>query len=268
MPDQQASIATRRPALAGNTDTSLLKIIALVFMIIDHVGVAFLPNIPELRILGRIAMPLYAWCLVVGSEYTHNVLKYAFRLFVVGVISQPLYIIVLGHSWTQPNILFLFCLGVLAIAGIQKKWNYSQFWAPALCLIIALSIDVDYGWRGLLFILFLYVCRYSKASLAAAFLASAAVWGIYSSTVTSFFGLQFAFLNNNMFSPILRLLFKLQSMMWMALPLILIQTHSKVRMPKWLGYGMYPLHLLVLLLVWLSLYGFDMNWIIQSLQAL
>lgn len=249
MSAQPISVSSGRPKLAGNTDTSLLKIIALVSMIIDHVGVAFLPDVRELRILGRIAMPLYAWCLVVGSEYTRNALKYALRLFVLGVISQPLYVMVLGNSWSKLNILFLLCLGVLAIAGIKEKWHYSQFWAPALCLIVVLLVDMDYGWRGLLFILFLYACRYSKASLASAFLASAVLWGVYSLSVTSFFGLQFTFVNNNLFSPILRLFFQLQSMMWLALPLILIQTRSKVRMPKWLGYGMYPLHLLVLLII-------------------
>jgi hypothetical protein len=249
MSAQQISAASGGPKLAGNTDTSLLKVIALVSMIIDHVGVAFLPDVRELRILGRIAMPLYAWCLVVGSEYTRNALKYALRLFVLGVISQPLYIMVLGNTWSRLNILFLFCLGVLAIAGIKEKWHYSQFWAPALCLVVVLLVDIDYGWKGFLFILFLYACRHSRSSLAAAFLASAVIWGVYSSSVTSFFGLQFAFLNNNLFSPILRLFFQLQSMMWLALPLILVKTRSKVRMPKRLGYGVYPLHLLALLIV-------------------
>ncbi len=254
MSAQQASLApSPRPALAGNTDTSLLKIIALVSMIIDHVGVAFLPDVRELRILGRIAMPLYVWCLVVGTEYTRNALRYALRLFVVGVISQPLYIMVLGNSWSRPNILFLFCLGVLAIAGIQKKWHYSQFWAPALCLVVSLLFDIDYGWKGFLFILLLYSSRYSKAGLAAAFLSFAVVWGVYSFSVTQFFGWQFTFINGNLFSPILRLFFQLQTMMWLALPLILVRTHSRIRLPKWLGYSVYPLHLIALLLVGLLL---------------
>ncbi|HPF88841.1 MAG TPA: TraX family protein, partial [Candidatus Limiplasma sp.] len=81
MTEQQATLSSPRTALAGNTDTSLLKIIALVCMIFDHVGVAYFPGVIELRIIGRMAMPLYAWCLVVGSEYTHDPLKYALRLF-------------------------------------------------------------------------------------------------------------------------------------------------------------------------------------------
>ena len=59
--------------LAGNTATGALKIIALCFMFMDHAGKMLFPNVPELRVLGRIAFPLYAWCLVVGFHYTRNV---------------------------------------------------------------------------------------------------------------------------------------------------------------------------------------------------
>lgn len=242
-----------RPWIAGNTDTSLLKIIALVSMIIDHVGVAFFPGVMEFRIFGRIALPLYAWCLVVGIEYTHSALKYALRLFVLGVISQPFYIMALGASWSELNILFLLCLGVLAITGIREKRWYSQYWAPALCVLVLLLLDIDYGWKGLLFILLLYASRHSRGSLAAAFLASAAFWGMTSFTVTSVFGMQLTFLNGNIFSPLLQLFFQLQAMIWMALPLILIPTRCGIRMPKWLGYGLYPLHLAALMIAGLIL---------------
>lgn len=263
----QATIETRKLRIAGNTDTSLLKIIALVSMIIDHVGVAFFPGVLELRIFGRIAMPLYAWSLVVGCEYTHSMLKYAMRLFVLGILSQPLYIMVLGATWTNLNILFLLGLGVLAIAGIQRKRYFSQFWVPALCFVLLFFVDIDYGWRGLLFILFLYVSRTSKASLAGAFIASAIIWGMASFSVTSAFGVEFTFLSGNIFSPLLDMFFQMQTLMWLALPLILIRTHTHIRMPKWLGYGLYPIHLFVLLLIGL-LTGIPLAWYISTLSLL
>lgn len=264
MLDQQSEVIVRRPLIAGNTDTSLLKIVALVSMIADHVGVAFFPGVLEFRVIGRIAMPLYAWCLVVGSEYTSNALKYALRLFVLGVISQPFYIMALGNSWSKLNILFLLCLGLLAIAGIQKKRWYSQYWAPALCLHVLMVVNVDYGWKGLLFILLLYASRNSRGSIAAAFLASAAFWGMSSYTVTSIFGLHLTFLSGNIFSPLLQTLFKMQSLMWMALPLILIPTRSGIQMPKWLGYGLYPMHLFALMIVGLII-GVPLSYFISSL---
>jgi hypothetical protein len=246
MSQQQVAASPKQPAIAGNTDTSLLKIVALAFMIVDHVGVAFFPHIIELRILGRIAMPLYVWCLVVGSEYTRCALKYALRLFVLGVISQPFYVMALGNTWSHLNILFLLSLGVLVIAGIREKRWYSQYWAPVLGVGLLLLLNVDYGWRGLLFILLLYMSRKSKIAVAAAFLAAAAFWGLSSFPVTSAFGLHLTFLSGNFLSPFLRMFFQMQALMWLALPLILIPTRTGMRMPKWLGYGLYPMHLVAL----------------------
>ena len=47
------------PPLGGNTSTGVLKLIALIFMFVDHAGKMLFPGIPELRMLGRIAFPLY-----------------------------------------------------------------------------------------------------------------------------------------------------------------------------------------------------------------
>ena len=50
--------ASRPGHPAGNTATGWLKVIALVFMLIDHIGRNQFPDIQELRILGRIAFPI------------------------------------------------------------------------------------------------------------------------------------------------------------------------------------------------------------------
>ena len=236
----------RRTALAGNTDTDWLKLVALVFMMIDHLAVAIFHHVPEMRMLGRIAMPLYVWCLVVGCVYTHNIQQYALRLFVIAVISQPINMIALGNSWSKLNILFLLCLGVIAIAGIQKKRYGSQFWVPLLCFAFLGYVQVDYGWKGLAFILLLYAARNSRGGLAAVFLAYAMYWGSTNAQITSIAGIQLSFLTWPSIGQVLQPFFKIQAMMWLALPLILIPTHVRCKLPKWLGYGFYPLHLLVI----------------------
>ena len=53
-----------------------LKIIALVTMIIDHIGAIFYPDLVFLRIIGRIAFVLYAFMLVEGVYHTNNIHKY------------------------------------------------------------------------------------------------------------------------------------------------------------------------------------------------
>ncbi|HNW87302.1 MAG TPA: TraX family protein [Candidatus Limiplasma sp.] len=241
--------ASKKPLLAGNVDTSWLKLLALVFMMIDHLGVAVFGNLPEMRMLGRIALPLYAWCLVVGCEYTHDIYRYALRLLVVAVISQPINMIALGNDWSKLNILFLLSLGVLAIAGIRAKRFGSQFWVPLLCFAVLGYAKVDYGWKGLMFLLLLYAARKSVGGLSAMFIAYALFWGTTNSQITTLFGYPLTFLSWPSVGPVLQPFFHMQAMVWLALPLILIPTHTGIRLPKWLGYGFYPLHLLLIFVI-------------------
>ena len=131
------SALPRNRAPAGNTATTWLKIIALVFMFIDHAGKMLFPGIPEMRILGRIAFPIYAWCVIVGFHYTRSVPKYLLRILTVGLISQPLYMISLNHTWSQPNVFLTIFLGLCSLWGIREKKYLSQFWAPAAAVILA-----------------------------------------------------------------------------------------------------------------------------------
>lgn len=236
----------KQQRLAGNMDTSLLKIIALLSMIVDHVGYTMFPDIACLRVIGRIAMPLYAWCIVVGSSYTHNIWKYALRLFLLGLISQPFYIMAIGVY--DFNILFQFALDVLVIAGIQKKRWYSQFWAPVLALgVLYILPTVDYGRLGLVFVLLLYLSRKHKLAIVLAVLAAAVAWSFFSSPVYGCFGMSSQFFYDSPLSPVLSLFFKQQSLIWLSLPLILIPMRSGIKMPKWMGYGLYPIHLIILI---------------------
>lgn len=235
--------------LAGNLDTSFLKILALCFMFIDHLGAAVLPRVGDLRMIGRMALPLYAWCLVVGSVKTHDAAKYALRLLLLAVVSQPLYMMALNHTWTDLNILFLLFLGQVAIQGIRARFLGSQVWVPALCFVALGFVQVDYGWRGLAFILILYLARGSRGGLAAAFLAYALFWGSSSSQVTSVFGVPLAFLSWDGLGPVLSAFFRLQGLVWLSLPLILCRTHTGLRLPGRLAYWLYPLHLVALIVI-------------------
>ena len=163
-----AAPSLRKPA---NTNaTSTLKLIALFFMIIDHAGKVLMNNQYEWRLLGRIAFPIYAWCLVVGVCYTHSVPKYARRLLITGLVSQPLYVIALNHPWpmfTKPNIFLTLLLGLFALWGMRDKKYGSQFWAPAIALCLATVLHADYDWRGVLLIILLFAVRDSRPGIAA-----------------------------------------------------------------------------------------------------
>ena len=51
----------------------VLKLFAASFMLIDHIGILFFPEIMIFRILGRISFPIFAFLVVEGFMHTRNI---------------------------------------------------------------------------------------------------------------------------------------------------------------------------------------------------
>ena len=234
--------------IGGSTSTGVLKLLALVFMFMDHSGKMLFPQIPEMRMIGRLAFPLYCWCLVVGFHYTRSVPKYMLRIALIGLVSQPLYMMALSHSWTQPNIFLTLLLGLAALWGLREKWYGSHIWAPIIALGLAVVLGCDYGWKGVMLIMLLYAAQERKAAIAAVMIAFCLYWGSGYSTTTTFFGVSIAPIMVSPISDLLQPWLRIQSMAILALPLMLLPL-PKMKMPSWLGYALYPLHLVVLILL-------------------
>ena len=243
----ETSILPRSGTPAGNTATVWLKIIALVFMFIDHAGKMLFPAIPEMRILGRIAFPIYVWCMIVGFHYTRSVPKYLLRVLVVGIISQPLYMLALNHTWNQPNVFLTLFLGLCALWGIREKKYFSHLWAPAATLILAIVLGVDYGWKGVALFILLYAVQNSRPGIAAVMIAFFLFWGSSFSVTRSLFGMALN-LNAlpNWLSQLLSPFLRLETYALLGLPFILVRFRKDLKLPRWLGYVLYPAHLAIL----------------------
>ena len=241
------------PRTGGNENTGLIKLVAIVCMIVDHAGVVFFPRVHELRLIGRIAFPLFAWCLCVGSEYTRNIWKYGFRLLIAGMLTQPIYVWAMNCKWYELNVFFELLLGLLAIVSIRENWKGSRLWGPALAILSACAVHLNrnYGWQGVLLILLLYVCRKQRASIAALMAAFCLYWSQGSLRLTQVFGVplitEISFLPyaSGMLSDISRIQFWAIS----ALPLMVIPMRRRLRLPKWVPYAAYPGHLLLIALI-------------------
>ena len=239
------------PRTGGNENTAVLKALAILFMVTDHVGAALLKQYSELRIIGRIAFPLFVWCLVVGTEYTRNIWKYALRILLVGIVSQPCFMLALNHKWNQLNVFATLLIGLLGLAAIRVNKFGSRYWGPVVAILIACGIEMDYGWQGVLFVFLLYGCRKQRSAIASVMIAYCLYMGYGTYTITKAFGIQaissipFLAYSGRLMADIARIEF------WaiLALPLILWPMKTRTKMPKMIGYAAYPVHLLIIGLI-------------------
>ncbi|MGN0777890.1 MAG: TraX family protein [Aristaeellaceae bacterium] len=233
--------------IAGNMATGTLKVVALLAMFADHAGKRLLPGVTEMRMLGRMAFPLYCWCMVVGFCCTRSVPKYLLRILAVGVISQPLYMIALNHPWQEPNVFLTLLIALCGLWAIREKKAFCQWWMPPLLLVLASVLDCDYGWRGVLLVWLLYAVRDSRPGIAAVMVAFCLYWGSSSMLISSILGWRISL--PDVLAPVLNPWLRLQAWAVAALPLMLLRMEERIHLPAWAGYALYPAHLIVLYLL-------------------
>ncbi|WP_251034843.1 TraX family protein [Paenibacillus polymyxa] len=130
----------------------MMQWIAMITMLIDHIGAVFFPHIIELRIIGRIAFPIYAFAVYIGYKHTRDVQKYIWRLFWIAIISQVPFMAAFNHY--SLNVVWTLWSALLVLFVIDKL--------PSKLLGIPIVIgagwfmeisQMDYGMYGLLLVL-------------------------------------------------------------------------------------------------------------------
>jgi hypothetical protein len=116
----------------------LLKIIAIITMVVDHVGKILYPDLLYLQIIGRLAFPLFAYLVVLGVESTKKPLKYMTTLLVFAVISQvPYYLAFSIAPFDRLNILFSLLLCAVTIYYYNKRSTLA--FVPLLLSIVLMT---------------------------------------------------------------------------------------------------------------------------------
>lgn len=136
----------------------MIKLLACIFILVDHIGLVFFPEVLELRIVGRLSMPLFAYAIARGfkSSYNHGTLAgYKMRILVFAVVSQIPYMLMVDKLSFNIGVLWLLCLLFLERAERPMK---SVIDYCVMCIILACSaiVPIDYGFYGLGFTLILY----------------------------------------------------------------------------------------------------------------
>ena len=150
--------------LTGNQ----LKIIAMIAMTCDHVGLQLFPNVLILRIIGRLALPIYAYMIAEGCRYTHNRRNYLLRLAVLALTCQVVYYLAMGSLYQC--ILVTFSLSICVIYAADR-WQErgdtaSRVLALGMLAVVFLlcvvlpefgpGFEIDYGLMGVLLPVLIY----------------------------------------------------------------------------------------------------------------
>ncbi|MCJ7613555.1 conjugal transfer protein TraX [Candidatus Bathyarchaeota archaeon] len=131
----------------------VLKWIAIITMTVDHVGAVLYPEFEVLRLIGRLAFPLFAYLLILGLENTRNVSKYFTRLFVFALISQVPFFLAIGiEPFERLNIFFTLSFGLLFVYFFKK--NSLLAFIP---LFLSFILSFDYSIYGIAMICCMYI---------------------------------------------------------------------------------------------------------------
>lgn len=226
----------------------VLKLVALVAMLIDHTGKAFARGVWGMQYVGRLAFPIFAYQTAVSYRHTRNLDKYVKRLAVFAGASQlpySLFMWVLGEDGLRLNIGFTLLGAVVALAlyeRLGKGWRWLPF---IIAGILAETLRMDYGAYGVAVVgLCAYLVRLmedtamSKRQLAWRVGAVVALYGL--ATMARYLPWAVKY-------PMYAVQYGWQ-IIWAIAALLLVLTHNgwKGRDARWLFYGFYPAHLLVI----------------------
>ena len=168
--------------LSGST----LKLMAIITMLIDHIGAAVVARVlisghwsqelyavyTAMRVIGRIAFPIFCFLLIEGFEHTGDRKKYALRLLGFAVISEIPFDLAFKSKvleFDYQNVFFTLFIGLVTIMAIhvveeKKEWHPWLRIAATIAIsfagmVIAYLLKTDYDAKGVMCILALYLFR-------------------------------------------------------------------------------------------------------------
>lgn len=214
-------------------DGTTLKLIAMASMVLDHVGDSFFPDQVWMRVLGRIAMPVFAFCISEGFAHTHDKQRYLLRMGIFSLVSEvPFDLVTAGVplEFSHQNIMATFFWAILGLMlferitgeGAPKSREAAGFIMLAVFAMLSVLLGLDYNMLGCGLIFVFYLLRGKGLEIEAA--AGAVYHALLRNMGIYWFGLLG-------FLPILS------------------YNGQRGRGLKWLSYLFYPGHLLLIWLV-------------------
>lgn len=233
-------------------NNNTLKIVAMILMLLDHLWGTIIPGNQWMTLIGRMAFPIFAFLIVEGFFHTSDLKKYMKRLFIFGLISEIPFNLIYTGSIIFPfhqNVMFTLLLGLLIINEIDKLKNNKEIKKkiiPILKIFLFLLISiigfVDYGVTGVLTIVVFYLFRGFKLAWIGQLISLILLYIVFfegQSVILNIFNYEY-------FLP-------LQSIGVLSLIFIWLYNGEKGKnnkLIKYLFYSFYPVHMLVIYLIY------------------
>lgn len=155
-----------------------LKWIGIITMLIDHIGAVLIePKLIEqginfvgplsqsalfmiyitFRLIGRLAFPLFAFGVSQGILHTHSLPKYALRMLIFAIVSEPFFNLAISGQLIYPQyqnvmVTFFFAIVVIYLFVRLEKNRIVKWLVLVLGLLVAHFLQSDYGWIGVLMV--------------------------------------------------------------------------------------------------------------------
>ena len=213
----------------------ILKIIAVISMVIDHLVYVVFNKFSFMNYIGRLAFPIFAFSITEGYIHTKNLKRYFSRLLIFAFVSQIPYMLFISNLTTRftLNILFTLSLGLLAITIYDKSKNkFLGLLFVGICGIFAQLLHFDYSWFGIAIIFIFYIFKDKKIYMNLSF------------CIATFINYFYSYITSNRTEYLFIILFCILSL----IP-INLYNEKKGKNIKYFFYIFYPLHLIILYLL-------------------
>lgn len=239
----------KQKSLTGNQ----LKIIAMAAMTVDHLTSVLFPNYPTawwvilLHIIGRLAAPIFWFFIAEGYHHTHNLKKYALRLFIFAVISHFAYNFAFGIPFipfrrtifNQTSVIWSLFWGLIALA-VADSLKIKQWQKTLLILMICvITFCSDWSCIAVLAIMEIGANRGDfKRQMCGMMIWVLLYAAVYSAFINPVYGM-------------------LQIACALTIPLLKMYKGERGNLKgmKWFFYVYYPLHLVICGIIRILLYG-------------
>lgn len=219
----------------------MIKLIALLTMLVDHIGITIFPQALGFRVIGRVSMPLFAYCIARGFYYSKQhdtVHKYILNMLIFALVSQLPYCLMVGEG-LNIGFTWLISLLLLSIFTTENLKNNKAIGMASIALLIVTTgatnlLPVDYGVYGVITpLLFYCLMARDKESTMNYVLILLIGWAIY------------ALINKGSAGSMVQLI----SVASAAILAVSKKRDEKIKLPKWLCYSFYPAHMALLMLI-------------------